>query len=179
LNKLSFDKSTVEFENIENPLDVDILEIAFCNLTTLRGIERLARVSTIRIHYCRSLFDIAEISKLIQLKAITFYGTPQLLDYAPLEGVFSIEAIELNGSYKVASIRPFAKLPNLEYLALSRVKVVDGDYQPIILNKTLKRVFWHGGPFAPPALSEIKRLRPDILIGGNGVHNVNRIVKQQ
>lgn len=67
MTKLCFEKSTVDFESITNSLDIELLEIAFCNLTTLHGIERLQRLNVLRIHYCRSLVDISAISKLTQL----------------------------------------------------------------------------------------------------------------
>jgi hypothetical protein len=91
--------------------------------------------------------------------------------------VASLEDIGLNGPYKVACIRPFRNLPRLKHLALSRVKVSDQDYSPIIENSAIQEVFWHGAPFAPPALSEIKRQRPGLLIGGNDVFNAKRTIK--
>ena len=62
-------------------------------------------------------------------------------------------------------------LPGLQELSLSRVKIIDGNYDPIIKCPTLKKVFWFGGPFKKPALQTIKKERPDMLIGGNAVVN--------
>ena len=172
MRTLRFDKSSVSFADVDQVREIDTVEIAFCNLTNLNGIENLPLLKVLRVHYCRYLTDISALSSLQHLDEVIFYSTPQLRQYDALQSS-SLTAISLNGPYEIDSIRPIAELKALEYLALSRVKVVDGDYQPIVANRSLKRVFWHGAPFAPPALSEIKRLRPDLLIGGNGVHNRN------
>ncbi len=174
MRTLQFEKSSVSFADVDQAHEVDAVEIAFCNLTNLNGIETLPLLRVLRVHYCRYLTDISALSSLQYLEEVVFYSTPQLRRYDALQSP-SLTAVSLNGPYEIDSIRPFAELKKLESLDLSRVKVVDGDYQPIVANTSLKRVFWHGAPFAPPALSEIKRLRPDLLIGGNGVHNRNRI----
>lgn len=58
-------------------------------------------------------------------------------------------------------------LSDAYYLGLSQVKVKDNDYSPILQSKSLERVFWCGSPFKVPALKELRKLRPDIVIGGN------------
>jgi hypothetical protein len=167
---LQFERTPVSFLAVQDACDIDTLEIAFCNLANLDGIERLEKLRTLRVHYCRHLHDVSAISSLQHLESVDFYSTPQLRKYDALRLVSSINAVTLSGPHEVESIRPLAELASLEYLGLSRVKVADKDYGPIVENKAIRRVFWHGAPFQPPALSEIKRLRPDLLIGGNGVH---------
>ncbi len=177
MKSLIFERSPLILEGIKDAESVELLEIAFCNAISLDGVECLANLRTLRIHYCRLLSDISALAKLSKLQSVTFYSTPKLTDYSPLKSVASLVDIELNGSYKVSSIRPFRNLPNLRHLTLSRVKVADGDYSPILENAAIQEVFWHGAPFPPPALSEIKRQRPKLLIGGNGVFAAARVPK--
>ena len=55
-----------------------------------------------------------------------------------------LESLSYNNVSDLASIREIKKLKKLSYLGLSRVKVLDGDFTPIINCKSLQRVFWHG-----------------------------------
>ncbi len=171
MKKVKFDHQPVDFAAFteDRGEHVELLEIAFCNLVSLNGISVFRNLKELRIHYCKELRDISAISELGSLEDVTLYSTPKVFDCSPLVQVSTINAIALNGAYKIASIKGFETLPHLEYLALSRVKVADLDYEPIINSKSLRRVFWHGGPFPPPSLKEIKKRRPDIAIGGNAV----------
>lgn len=162
-----FERETVLFETIGDPLSVSRLEIAFCDLPTLQGIHRLTRLAQIHIHYCRSLIDISQLMRLRRLRQINLYCLPNV-EYGFEACVFrELESLSYNNVSDLASIRGIEKLKKLSYLGLSRVKVLDGDFTPIINCKSLQRVFWHGAPFEPPAMKEIRKLRPDILIGGN------------
>ena len=171
MEKFEFERHEVDFAACPQSRreHVTSLAISFCNLVALDGIVIFRNLTELRIHYCRELRDISALSDLTKLESITLYSTPKVFDCSPLALVSTLTAIELNGGYKIASIRGFENLPNLEYLALSRVKVADSDYQPIIDSKSLRRVFWHGGPFPPPSLKHIRKMRPDIAIGGNAV----------
>lgn len=162
-----FERVPVLFESIDNPAKVDRLEIAFCDLTTLQGIHRLTHLTQIHIHYCRSLMDISQLMQLRRLQQINLYSLPNVANGID-PGVFpELESLSFNNVRELPSIRGIEKLMNLNYLGLSRVKVLDGDFSPIINCKSLQRVFWHGAPFPSPALKEIRKQRPDILIGGN------------
>ena len=177
MTTLRFERTLVRLDDLKDAAAVDVLEISFSKVVNLDGVEQLHNLKTIRCYYCRLLSDITALAGLTKLTSVTFYSTPRLINYSPLMHVASLEDIQLNGPYRVDSIRPFLKLTRLTHLALSRVKVVDGDYSPIIENSAIQEVFWHGAPFPPPALSEIKRQRPGLLIGGNAVFTNQRAVE--
>lgn len=164
---IRFERELVDFSRV--PKAVVRIEIAFCDLASLAGIQRLSRVQDLQIHYCRSLTDISAIGELSQLKRINLYSLPNVQQQFAVERLKQLEDLTYNGVKELNTIRGIESLPNLTYLGLSRVKVSDGDYSPIVESPSLKRVFWFGGPFKAPALREIKRLRPDILVGGNAV----------
>lgn len=113
--------------------------------------------------------DISSIGELTELKRINLYSLPNVEVQFPLERLTKLESLTFNGVKQLQTIQGIETLPNLTYLGLSRVKVGDDDYTPILRSPSLKRVFWFGGPFKSPALKEIKRRRPDILVGGNAV----------
>jgi len=174
---LTFERCPISLEGVEDRTAIDLVEVAFSNLANLDGLQALPCLRTLRVHYCRRLSDISALEGLSKLADVTFYSTPRLSDYGALARIKSLESIELNGPYRVDSIRPFQNLPRLKHLALSRVKVNDGDYTPILENTAIQEVFWYGAPFKPPALSEIKRQRPDLLIGGNSAFDAKRATK--
>ncbi len=166
---LSFDHQDVDFEALASDLcaGVECLSIAFSPVRTLQGIGRLSSVRELRIHYCRNLADISAIDKLSELETVVLYGTPKLFDCSPLVRCLKLAKLSLNGPYNIESIKGIENLLHLEYLQLSRVKVADGDFQPIIKSPSLRRVFWHGAPFKPPALARLREARPEIVFGGN------------
>jgi len=168
-SKIRFEREPVDFSRVANPKAAVRVEIAFCNLTSLSGIQRLSRIQDLQIHYCRSLTDISEIGELTHLKRINLYSLPNVQRQFSVEQLNRLEDLTYNGVKQLGTIRGIESLPKLTYLGLSQVKVFDGDYAPIVESPSLGRVFWFGGPFKSPALKEIKQLRPDLLIGGNAV----------
>lgn len=182
MRTVRFERESVLFENIVDPANVDRLEIAFCDLKTLQRIHRLTHLTQLHLYYCRSLIDISQLMRLRRLRQINLYCLPNVENGLEL-GVFrELESLSYNNISALGSIRGIEKLKKLSYLGLSRVKVLDGDFTPIIDCKSLQRVFWHGAPFPSPAMKEIRKLRPDILIGGNRarpiVESPNRAVNR-
>lgn len=166
---LRFERRPVRFDDVALPDDVRTIEIAFCDVETLVGIERLANVEEIFVHYAKALRDASAIGRLKRLRKVVLYGLPKLcVEFRPGD-LPRLERLSFTGVGKLSTIRGIEKLKRLQYLGLSRTKVSDGDYRPIVESKSLERVFWHGAPFPPPALQEIRRMRPDLKVGGNSV----------
>jgi hypothetical protein len=162
-----YEHESVDFNTVANPKGVWKLEIAFCDVASLSGIERLSQLREVQIHYCRSLRDLSHLGKVATLALVNLYCLPNVeVEFSP-STLPRLEHLSYNAVHKLSSIRGIEKLKRLTHLSLSRVKVLDGDYMPIVHCKRLQRVFWFGGPFKAPALSEIRRLRPDIVVGGN------------
>jgi len=167
MRTVRYEREPVEFDAITKPKAVHKLEIAFCDVENLSGIERLEGLRELQIHYCRSLRDMSALEKLRTLTWINLYGIPNVeVEFCP-SSFPQLEHLSYNAVAKLSSIRGIQRLKRLTNLGLSRVKVLDGDYSPILESKSLRRVFWFGGPFKAPALREIRRRRPDIVIGGN------------
>lgn len=170
MRKVRFERQPVLFGDITDPTTVSRLEIVFCNVETLDGIKRLTHVEEIHIYYCRSLRDISQLERLRRLRKISLYCLPNVeVEFDP-KNFPHLQELSYNNVCKMTSLRGIEKLKQLNYLGLSRVKVLDGDYMPIVKCKSLKRVFWHGAAFKSPAINEIRRLRPDLVVGGNA-HN--------
>jgi hypothetical protein len=167
MRTLHLERQTVQLEAISDPKSVSRLEISLCKLPALDGIHRFTELREIHIHYCRSLTDLSQLMRLPRLRGINLFCLPNVKQGLAIPVFRDLELLSYNNVRDLASIRGIGTLKKLSYLGLSRVKVLDGDYRPIVDCKSLKRVFWHGAPFKPPAMQEIKKLRPDILIGGN------------
>lgn len=168
---LRFEREPVEFQKVKAPKSVKRLEIAFCDLESLDGIDRLSSLEELHIHYGRQLHDLSAVGKLKRITKINLYSLPNvkvLFDPAKLEKLIELT---YNNVRDLPTIRGIEKLTRLTDLGLSRVKVFDDDYQPLIECQSLRRVFWHGGPFKSPALKEIRLQRHDLLVGGNAVLN--------
>jgi hypothetical protein len=162
-----FERQPVLFDSVADAKKVVRLEIAFCDIQSLDGIQRLGNLTEVHIHYCRSLRDLSQLSHMKRLRQINLYCLPIVeVEFQPNE-LAQLESLSYTNVASLTSIRGIEKLKHLNYLGLSRVKVLDEDYMPIINCKSLKRVFWHGAPFKPPAMKEIRHMRPDILVGGN------------
>jgi ABC-type Fe3+-hydroxamate transport system substrate-binding protein len=101
------------------------------------------------------------------LEDIDLYSLPKAEIHFSVERLLKLESLRYTTVSGLMTIRGIEELPKLIYLALSQVKVIDGDYSPIVQSKSLERVFWFGSPFKTPALKELRTLRPDIVIGGN------------
>lgn len=167
MRTVRFEREPVDFSVVAEPKGVQRLEIAFCNVQSLAGIERFSKLREVHIHYCRELRDVSHLGKVPTLTRVALYCLPKVeVEFSPAD-LPRLEALSYNAVNKLSSIQGIEKLKRLTELGLSRVKVWDGDYMPIVHSKSLKRVFWFGGPFKAPALKEIRRLRPDIVVGGN------------
>lgn len=167
LKTLRYEKEDVDFAKIINPEEIECLEIAFCNLTSLFGITCLSNLSRISLYYCRFLQDISNIEDLQMLENIDLYSLPKVEVHFSISKLANLKAINYTRVGGIKTISGIEKLSKLTFLCLSQVKVIDEDYSPIIQSKSLERVFWCGSPFKVPALKELRKLRPDIVIGGN------------
>ncbi len=167
MRKLRFEREPVLFDHVAAPANIERLEIAFCDVQCLDGIHRLRNLDEIHVYYCRLLRDLSQLERVRRLRKINLYCLPNVeIEFHP--GKFPrLEHLSYNNVARLSSIQGIEKLQRLKHLGLSRVKVLDGDYMPIVKCKGLKRVFWHGAPFKSPAMMEIRRIRPDILVGGN------------
>lgn len=167
LKTLRYEKEDVDFAKIINPEKIECLEIAFCRLTSLFGIACLSNLRRISLYYCRFLQDISNIGNLQMLENIILYCLPQVEEHFNIPKLANLVALSYTKVNRIETIRGIEELPKLIYLGLSQVKVKDNDYSPILQSKSLERVFWCGSPFKVPALTELRKLRPDIVIGGN------------
>jgi hypothetical protein len=172
IKTLRFEKESVNFTDVVNPEEIERLEIAFCNPTTLSGITCLSGLRQISIYYCRFLRDISHIGNLQTLEAIALFSLPKTEVHFSVARLLKLKDLSYTTVSGLATIRGIEELPQLIRLCLSQVKVIDEDYSPIIQSKSLERVFWFGSPFKAPALKELRKLRPDIVIGGNAYNEV-------
>jgi len=167
IKTLRFEKEAVNFSEVVNPEEIERLEIAFCNLTELSGINCLSSLRQISIYYCRFLRDISHIGNLQTLEEIALFSLPKVETHFNIAGLQKLISLSYTTVSGILSICGIEELTQLIFLGLSKVKVLDGNYSPILKNKSLERVFWFGSPFQPSALQELRKLRPDIVIGGN------------
>lgn len=167
LKTLRYEKEDVDFAKIINPKEIECLDIAFCNLTSLFGIACLSNLRRISLHYCRFLQDISNIEDLQMLENIILYSLPKVEMHFNISKLSNLKALSYTRVSGIETISGIEKLSKLISLGLSQVKVKDDDYSPIVQSKSLERVFWCGSPFKVPALKELRKLRPDIVIGGN------------
>lgn len=172
IKTLRFEKEIVNFNDVINPEEIERLEIAFCNLTDLTEITSLIRLRQISIYYCRFLQDISHISNLKSLEDIDLYSLPKVEINFKVNELPKLIGLKYTSVKEINSIRGIEELTQLKFLGLSQVKIIDGDYSPIVLSKSLERVFWVGSAFKSPALKELRKLRPDIVIGGNSYNEI-------
>jgi hypothetical protein len=172
IKTLRYEREVVNFEDVVNSEKIERLEIAFCNLTDISGITYLSGLRQISIYYCRFLRDISHIGDLHRLEDIVLFSLPKLEVNFSVAKLPKLERISYTTVSGITTIHGIEELTQLIYLGLSKVKVLDGDYSPIIRSKSLERVFWFGSPFQSPALQELRKLRPDIVIGGNAYNDV-------
>lgn len=177
LKTLQYEKENVDFAKIINPEEIECLEIAFCNLTSLSGIACLSNLRRISLYYCRFLQDISTIEDLQMLENIVLYSLPKVKVHFSISKLANLKSLSYTRVGGIETISGIEKLSKLTSLSLSQVKVIDEDYSPIVQSKSLERVFWCGSPFKVPALKELRKLRPDIVIGGN-LYNEIYLVKK-
>lgn len=172
IKTLQFEKETVNFKNVNNPEEIERLEIAFCNLTDLSGIVCFKKLYEISIYYCRFLQDISHIGNLETLENIELYSLPKVEINFDVAKLSKLTGLSYTSVKKINSLKGIEELTQLAFLGLSKVKVIDDDYSPIIQSKSLQRVFWVGSAFQSPALQELRKLRPDLVIGGNSYNEI-------
>jgi Leucine-rich repeat (LRR) protein len=132
IKTIRFEKETVGSPNIDNPEEIERLEIAFCNLTNLPDLACLKKLRQISIYYCRSLGDLSQISSLSNLETIDLYSLPKVEILFDVSELTKLRALSYTYVKKIHSIKGIEELPNPIYLGLSKVKVTDNDYSPII-----------------------------------------------
>ncbi len=171
MNSIEYEKEVPRFKEFCEPMHIEMVSISFSPLESLDGIDTFVNLKNLQIHYCRKLRDLSAISRLKNLELLNIYCTPNIEVVFDIARLKTLKMLSFNNVAKLETIKGIEKLPNLKELGLSRVKVLDGDYEPIVNCANLKSVFWFGGPFKAPALKTIRNRRPDMMIGGNAVHN--------
>ena len=99
-------------EKIENKDTVTELNLAFCSMNSLDGIEAFSNIENLNISNCDSLSDISELASTPNISSIIIKNTP-VSDISSLSSLENLEYIWLSYTY-VKDLDPILSLPNLK-----------------------------------------------------------------
>ncbi|HJU68326.1 MAG TPA: leucine-rich repeat domain-containing protein [Gemmatimonadaceae bacterium] len=131
-----------DLASLASHVDVEVLHLYEMGARDLVVLHGMARLRHLKIHWNTKLTDLSGISGLSRLETLALIDTPKVRDLSPLEPLAHLAALEYSGgiwsSQHAISLEPVARLPKLEELVLTNLKVESGGLRPLAHCKALK-----------------------------------------
>jgi hypothetical protein len=112
---------------ISRMIKLEELHISPSQLGSLRGIEKLKNLNTVKIARCPKLQDIEPLAQLKALRKLWVEACANVTDYSPLVGHTAIESLTLD---VVESLSFLPSLKNLTQIYFN--KLIDGNLSPVL-----------------------------------------------
>lgn len=129
-----------KYENLINLEGLDNLEkFRICgHIKSLKGIEKLRKLSELKVLYCSKLCDLTSLVKLPSLNSLWIERCKQATDMHFLKGNSSIRYLFID---TVESIDFISTMPSLE--SFTFWNCIDGNLAPLISSKNLKKIYFY------------------------------------
>lgn len=114
---------------------LETLRVSGGNLGSFEGLQASKTLGNVEISHCAKLADISQLNDLIQLKKLSVEKCKNIRDYSFLSGNNSLETFFASELDSLNFIPNLKKIQSVKFWA-----VKDGDLQPLLDSKTLKRV---------------------------------------
>ncbi len=114
---------------------LETLRVSGGNLESFEGLQASKTLGDIEISHCAKLIDISQLSEIPELKKLSVEKCKHIRDYSFLSGNNSLE------TFFASELDSLDLIPNLKKIQFVKFwEVKDGDLQPLLDSKTLKRV---------------------------------------
>lgn len=116
------------------------LHINSRKLVSANGAGQLHELRHLTFAFCSALRDIADLARRQALEVLEFNCCKKIKDISPLSALKCLRRLLIEDGGEIASIKPLRHNDALEELYLPGTKIADGDLQPLLEMKNLKRV---------------------------------------
>ncbi|MGK5025160.1 hypothetical protein [Janthinobacterium sp. RB2R34] len=114
---------------------LETLRLSGGNLESFEGLQASKTLGDVEISHCAKLIDISQLSELTELKKFSIEKCKHIRDYSFLSGNNNLETFFAS---ELDSLNFIPSLKKIQFVKFWEVK--DGDLQPLLDSKTLKRV---------------------------------------
>ncbi|MBC3949262.1 toxin [Pseudomonas folii] len=114
---------------------LETLRVSGGNLESLEGLKASKTLGDIEISHCAKLIDVSQLNELTELKKLSIEKCKHISDYSFLSGN---NALETFFASELDSLNFIPNLKKIQFVKFWEVK--DGDLQPLLNSKTLRRV---------------------------------------
>lgn len=129
------------FEIFSRLTNLTHLSLASPSIVTLKGIERLKKLTFLGIYEARKLVTIAGIDALQSLDTLEVNGCKQVHDISPLAGLLRLRRLLLCNDGGINTFLPLAEMAELEELLFyESTNVLDGDLSVLTQLRKLRNV---------------------------------------
>jgi len=111
------------------------LRLSGGKVESLRGIEGLTKLRSVKVDYCSKLSDISAVKSLPRLTSLHVEKCKALQDFSFLAGVDSLERLFVSELDSIAFVPKMKRLGFLKFWDLR-----DGDVAPALQSKSLKQI---------------------------------------
>lgn len=117
------------------------LVLASPRIRSLGGLENLANLETLGVHYARGLESLAGLGEFRNLQHLEINNCRRISDVTPIGRLSNLRTLQLCGDSEISSLRPLAGLRHLEELFFfESTNIVDGDLSVLLEMPALKDV---------------------------------------
>ncbi len=114
------------------------LDLSFCGIESLDGIEKSTNLEEINLEYNRKLHDISALSRVADtLKVLHILNCPKITDFSCLCSLTQLDVLDLHGNNLLPNLGFLQKMKNLKLFSFS-MNVSDGNLD---LCKTIPCVY--------------------------------------
>jgi hypothetical protein len=131
-------KDTLSFSKLIN---LESLAILSAPIENLHGLSQLNKLRLLRLALLRKLSSLAGIEGLGQLEELEVDTCSRIGSIEEVGCLSKLRKLALNNDGEIKSLKPLAKLSNLEsVLFVESTNILDGDLMPLLHQRKLSRV---------------------------------------
>jgi len=116
----------------------------YLRISDLSCLKKLPHLTALRLDSCSVIKSLEQLGEFTKLRGLGIENFKNVHDVKPLAKLTDLRQLSVEGSIwtrmKIDSLAPIANLENLEFLALSSLKVADESLAPLTNLRNLKRL---------------------------------------
>jgi len=153
-----------EFDKIIDLINPEFLYIYGMRVDDLSKLEKLVNLKILGLESNTRAYELWNLRAHPFLKSLLIKGFSKLTNVQNLKYGFNLKLLNLEGNdsnqLKIENLQPLKSLQNLEYLALSNIRVMDESLEPISNLKKLK-LFKTSNQFPTEEFAKLSVLLPN------------------
>ena len=133
-----------DFDRLTEVLRTTKLRFYDMPVEDITSLGRVGSLRSLMIEWNTKLLSLAALASLTDLTTLSIVDTPKVKDLTPLAALTKLRALEYSGGIwnknTAESLEPVGRLPALEELQLSNIRVLSGGVRPLANCRALRRL---------------------------------------